>query len=229
MSFLYQCIIDKIRTVFNISKIPVNFYNLFYIAFCDKIYSMKRFLAVLTALFLPMSVWADSCILPESNPFMGTYQQQIAFGIGHGFDTGILLPPPVRPVPYYIATIQYSQPTTFFRVPARRSINLSGAIGTDSKYGWDWQDYSVPIIYITEDIALFRFERIYAGMGAGVGLQGKQNPRIGSKLLFEFKVTFGYNFNDQWAAELFIQHFSNANTAENNSYAFYGLGFTYNY
>ena len=191
---------------------------------------MKKILLFLSIFIFPLSSVADGCLLPDKNPFMGTYQQQVAFGIGQGFDTGILLPPPVHPVPFYIATFQYSQPTTFFRVPARRSLNISGTLGFDSKYGWDWQDYSIPMIYFTEDIALFRYNRIYGGMGAGAGLQAKQNKRIGSKLLFEFKLTFGYNFNDEWAIELFIQHFSNANTAdENNSYAFYGLGFTYNY
>lgn len=191
---------------------------------------MKKILQILSILFLPASAMADSCILPESNPFMGTYQQQVAFGIGQGFDTGILLPPPVRPVPFYIATFQYSQPTTFFRVPARRSVNISETLGLNRKYGWEWQDYTIPMIYFTEDIALFRYHRIYAGLGAGAGLQAKQNKRIGSKLLFQFKLTFGYNFNEKWAMELFIQHFSNANTAdENNSYAFYGLGITYNY
>lgn len=198
--------------------------------FCDIIVFMKKTLAVLFALVLPNLAMADSCILPEENPFMGTYQQQVAFGIGQGFDTGILLPPPVRPVPFYIGTIQYSQPTTFFRIPARRSLNVSMTLGLDEKYGWEWQDYTIPMIYFTEDIALFRYERLYAGLGAGVGLQAQENKRLGAKLIFEFKVTFGYNFNDKWAAELFIQHFSNANTAEeNNSYAFYGLGFTYNY
>ena len=191
---------------------------------------MKKIIAILFALILPNFTMADSCILPEKNPFMGTYQQQIAFGIGQGFDTGILLPPPVRPVPFYIGTIQYSQPTTFFRIPARRSLNVSMTLGLGEKYGWKWQDFTIPMAYATEDIALFRYERLYAGLGAGVGLQAQENKRLGAKLIFEFKVTFGYNFNDEWAAELFIQHFSNANTAEeNNSYAFYGLGFTYNY
>ena len=191
---------------------------------------MKKSGLFLFSLLIPVAATADSCILPEKNPFMGTYQNQFAFGIGQGFDTGILLPPPVRPVPFYIATIQYSQPTTFFRVPARRSVNISETLGLDRKYGWNWPDYTIPMIYFTEDIALFRYERIYAGLGAGAGLQAKQNERIGSKLLFEFKLTFGYNLNDKWATELFIQHFSNANTAdENNSYAFYGLGITYNY
>lgn len=191
---------------------------------------MKKISAILFALILPGFAMADSFILPDENPFMGPYQNQIAFGIGQGFDTGILLPPPTRPVPFYIGTVQYSQPTTFFRTPARRSLNVSMTVGLGEKYGWKWQDFSIPMAYATEDIALFRYERIYAGLGAGVGLQAQENARLGAKLIFEFKLTFGYNFSKQWATELFIQHFSNANTAEeNNSYAFYGLGFTYNY
>ena len=68
------------------------------------------------------------------------------------------------------------------------------------------------------------------GMGAGTGLQARENKRLGAKLVFEFKVTIGYNITKEWATELFIQHFSNANTAdENNSYAFYGLGLTHNF
>lgn len=191
---------------------------------------MKKICIILSALFIPLSGFADSCILPEKNPFMGTYQNQIGFGLGQGFDTGWLLPPPTRPVPFYIGTFTYSQPTTFFRVPARRSINISETLGLHEKYGWKWQDYTIPMIYVTEDIALFRYQRLYAGMGAGAGLQAQENERLGAKLLFQFKVTLGYNFNRKLAGELFIQHFSNANTAEDNhSYAFYGVGFTYNY
>lgn len=191
---------------------------------------MRKRILFSLLLILPNVALADSCILPEKNPFMGEYQQQIAFGIGQGFDTGILLPPPIKPVPFYIGTFQYSQPTTFFRIPARRSINISETLGLHKKNGWDWPDYTIPMAYITEDIALFRYERLYSGLGAGVGLQAKENERLGAKLIFEFKLTFGYNFNKKWAAEFFIQHFSNANTAEDNhSYAFYGLGFTYNY
>ncbi len=191
---------------------------------------MRKRILFSLLLILPNVALADSCILPDKNPFMGEYQQQIAFGIGQGFDTGILLPPPIKPVPFYIGTFQYSQPTTFFRIPARRSINVSETLGLHEKNGWDWPDYTIPMAYVTEDIALFRYKRLYSGLGAGVGLQAKENERLGAKLIFEFKLTFGYNFNKKWAAEFFIQHFSNANTAEDNhSYAFYGLGFTYNY
>ncbi len=191
---------------------------------------MKRIILFCSIVLFSQIAAADQIILPERNPFTGTYQNQLAFGLGQGFDTGWLLPPPVRPVPFYIGTFQYSQPTTFFRVPARRSINISQTVGFHERYGWDWPAYTIPMIYVTEDIALFRIKNVYGGMGAGAGLQAKENERLGAKLLFQFKVSLGYNFNKKWAGEFFIQHFSNANTAEeNHSYAFYGLGFTYNY
>lgn len=188
-----------------------------------------RILFLLPMIF-PGVAMADDWFLPNNNPFTGTYQNQTFYGIGQGFDTGILLPPPVRPVPFYIGTLTYSQPTTFFRIPARRNLNLSVTLGLGEKNGWQWQDYSIPIGYVTEDIALFRYKKLYMGAGAGVGLQVKENERLGAKLVFQFKVTFGYNITKEWATELFIQHFSNANTAEeNHSYAFYGLGITHNF
>jgi len=191
---------------------------------------MKKICLFLLLLIVPSVVSAREYVLPDKNPFMGTYQEQIAFGFGQGFDTGIILPPPVKPVPFYIGTLQYSQPTSFFRIPARRSINVSMTLGLDEARGWKWQDFTIPMLYLTEDIALFRYERFYAGLGAGAGLQAEENARIGSKLIFQFKVMFGCNISKQWALELFIQHFSNANTAEeNNSYAFYGLGATYSF
>ena len=189
---------------------------------------MKKQILILC--MLPFPAMADLNILHGPNPFMGDYQNQISFGIGQGFDTGIILPPPIRPVPFYIATLQYSQPTSFFRIPARRSINFSQTIGLGHKNGWDWADFTIPILYLSEDIAIFRYNKLYMGVGAGFGLQAEENARLGSKLLFQFKMTFGYNFNDKWAMELFIQHFSNADTAEeNNSYAFYGLNITRNF
>ena len=191
---------------------------------------MKTKILFLLPIILPNIALADDWFLPERNPFTGTYQNQMFYGIGQGFDTGILLPPPVRPVPFYIGTITYSQPTTFFRIPARRNLNISETLGLGSKNGWDWTDYTIPIGYATEDIALFRYKRLYMGMGAGVGLQVKENKRLGAKLLFQFKFTIGVNITREWATELFIQHFSNANTAEDNhSYAFYGLGLTHNF
>jgi len=192
---------------------------------------MKKLCAILSIFgCITLNAQANEYLLPSNNPFMGKYQNQIGFGIGQGFDTGILVPPPIKPVPFYIANFQYSQPATFFRIPAKQSINASVTLGLGEKNGWEWDEYTIPMAYITEDIAIFKYWRFYMGAGAGVGLQAKENERLGAKLLFQLKITFGYNIDKQWSTELFIQHFSNANTAEeNNSYAFYGLGLTYNF
>ena len=98
------------------------------------------------------------------------------------------------------------------------------------KYGWDWTDFTIPLVLASGDVALFYGEKWYTGLGAGVGLQAQENERLGAKLLFQFKLFYGYHINKDWGIELYAQHFSNANTAEeNHSYAFFGLGVIRNF
>ncbi len=165
------------------------------------------------------------------NPFMGDNQNQIAINIGQGVNSGFLIPPPSQFVPFYmLPNIQYSQPTTFFKLPARQSLNFGQTVGMGHAYGWDWTDFSIPIAWASGDVALLYGKNWYYATGVGVGFQAQQNDRLGAKLLFQFKITGGYRFNDNWGMEIFVQHFSNGNTAEeNNSYAFYGLGMTYSF
>ena len=165
-----------------------------------------------------------------TNPFMGDAQNQIAFYIGQGVDNGYIVPLPYHPVPFYIAQVQYSQPATFFRLPARLSMNVAETLGLGKRYGWDWTDFTIPLIMVSGDTALLYGQNWYAGVGSGVGLQAQENARLGAKLLFEFKLFYGYHINDIWSVELYAQHFSNANTAEeNHSYAFFGLGVSRNF
>lgn len=165
----------------------------------------------------------------STNPFFGKSQNQVALNIGQGFDYGWLVAPPLRPVPYYTAHFQYSQPATFFKIPARQSLNASMNLGLAKDNGWDWRDFSVPIIYWSGDAALLYGKKWYSGAGIGGGFQMDENERIGSKLLFQFKLFAGYKITERYTAELFMQHFSNGATAENNSYLFWGLGMTYNF
>ena len=165
-----------------------------------------------------------------SNPFMGDYENQMAFYLGQGFDNGYIIPLPYHAVPFYIAQIQYSQPTTFFRLPARQSLNVAETAGFGEMYGWDWREFTIPMAVISGDVALLHGQKWYTGVGAGAGLQAKQNIRLGAKLLFQFKMFYGYRINEKWNVELYAQHFSNANTAEENkSYAFFGLGISRNF
>ncbi len=184
---------------------------------------MKKIVSVLCILL---------CVAPVAayNPFMGDAQNQIAMSFAGGVNSGFLTPPPSHFVPFTILNLQYSQPTTFFKIPARQSINIAQTFGFGKKYDWDWEKFTIPIIYLSEDIALYCGNRTYFGVGAGVGLQAQQNERIGSKLLFQFKLTAGYRINECFNLELFVQHFSNANTDVNNhSYGFYGAGITYSF
>ena len=185
---------------------------------------MKKIATIFAVLFTSFSAYASD------NPFMGDKQNQIAINLGQGVNSGFLIPPPTQLVPFYFTHIQYSQPTTFFKVPARQSINIGQTLGFGQKYGWDWDKYTIPMIFLSEDIALAYGNNWYFATSVGVGLQAQQNERLGAKLLFQFKLFGGYRINDHWGVELFVQHFSNANTArENYSYAFYGAGFTYSF
>ena len=57
-----------------------------------------------------------------------------------------------------------------------------------------------------------------------------ENERIGTKLLFGFKLLAGYKIFDKFNTELFMQHFSNGETSVNNfSYNFLGFGISYNF
>ncbi len=164
------------------------------------------------------------------NPFMNIFENQINIGIGTGVNSGFLIPPPSQFVPFNIINIQYSQPATFFKLPARKSINIAQTIGSGKKYGWHWDKYTIPIAYLSTDVALLYGTNWYWTTGIGVGFQAQQNERLGSKLLFQFKIIFGYKFTDRIGGELFIQHFSNGNTDHKNySYAFYGTSITYNF
>lgn len=166
----------------------------------------------------------------ESNPFFGDYENQIAFNLGYGVNSGFLLPPPTQWVPFLMIQAQYSQPTEFFGLPARKSLNIIQTLGHGKKYGWHWDKYTIPIAMLSEDVIPFHGDDWYTFIGMGVGFQAQQNERIGSKLLFGFKMGAGYKLSPCTAVELFVQHFSNGNTApENNSYGFYGLGLVYNF
>lgn len=180
------------------------------------------------------SIFALVCVTAHAadgvNPFFGTNQNQFALNLGQGVDSGIIVPPPFRLVPFYFVHIQYSQPTTFFRLPARQSLNIGQTLGFGEKYHWHWDDFTIPMAFLSGDVALLHGERWYTSAGIGMGMQAQQNERLGAKLIFQFKLAAGWRFTEHWGTEIFVQHFSNGNTAkENHSYAFYGLGMTYSF
>jgi hypothetical protein len=194
---------------------------------------MKQPLIFLLAIFAASAA--------NANPFFGVAENQMYFHFGLGTDTTWLFANPAMTVPFSIFNFQYSQPSVIFRLPARESVNISYAYGwgrtknhdaggaNPNEY-WDWKKYSIPIVYFSEDVALYHTDSWYFGAGIAVGVQAVQNERIGSKSLSGIKLFAGHRISGVWSTELFMQHFSNGSTApQNNSYNFYGLGFGYNF
>ncbi|MDR1207350.1 MAG: hypothetical protein LBK26_02975 [Rickettsiales bacterium] len=168
----------------------------------------------------------------DENPFFGGAGNQVALHLGEAVDYGFIMGAPNRFVPYISVHMQYSQPATFFRLPSRQSLNVSMNLGFGNKYGWKWNDFTIPIAYLSEDVILATYGRFYTGLGAGAGMQMQQNARIGSKLLFQFKWFLGYGLSDNYHLEVFAQHFSNGTTTPqclNNSYNLWGVGVVYNF
>lgn len=190
----------------------------------DNIKFMKKFCYFLLIPSLTTGAYATE------NPFFNGYKNQIALDFGWGVDSGFLIPAPIRWVPFIMGQFQYSQPSEFFRLPARKSLNIVQTLGAGTSRGWHWDKYTIPIVTISQDVILAYNNNWYFFTGLSAGFQAQQNERIGSKLLFGFKFGGGYRLSDCVSIELFAQHYSNGNTApENNSYAFFGTGFTFNF
>ncbi len=188
---------------------------------------MQKVILFLPILFLGLqSAHADA----KENPFFWGHDRQFALNLGSGVNSGFLVPPPSQFVPFFMAHVQYSLPNTFFEFPARQSLNIAQTIGMGKKYGWNWKEFSIPIAFLSGDVAFLQGKNWYAGLGAGLGMQAKENDRISSKMLFTFKLFAGYRLSESVNGEIFVQHFSNGcTTDDNHSYAFYGLGVAYNF
>ncbi|MCL2338972.1 MAG: acyloxyacyl hydrolase, partial [Proteobacteria bacterium] len=145
----------------------------------------------------------------------------------------------VNPAPYYMVALSYSQPNTFFRMPGRRTISAIKTLGwgygayngTCHFNACDWRQYGNEIFMISQDFAWpFWRNKMYAGIGAGVAIQGQQNDRLNTKFLIPFRMFIGYHITESWNAELIMQHFSNGDTGEANKvYDFLALGISYNF
>ncbi len=197
---------------------------------------MKKIFLPFTFFLVPLVSFA------AANPFMGDNQSQIMLNIGQGVDSYSLLPLPTRWVPYTMVQVQYSQPTTVFRLPARQNIAITKNFGYGTKYGrgpsekwpdgleWDWTEYSTEYAQITWDVALLSGDGWYFAVGMGLAMQGRQNERNNTKFMIPMKLMAGYRFAKNWNVELFSQHYSNGDTGDMNySYNFWGLGLGYSF
>ena len=83
----------------------------------------KSIVPFIAAFLFAVPVFADE------NPFFNDNRNQIMFNLGQGVNSFGLISMPDNPVPFNMIQIQYSQPTEFFRMPARKSLNFIQTIG----------------------------------------------------------------------------------------------------
>ncbi|MDR1071691.1 MAG: acyloxyacyl hydrolase [Rickettsiales bacterium] len=165
-----------------------------------------------------------------ADPMFDGMENQLAISSGVAIASQSLIYFPMYFVPYFTSELTYSQPNTVFRLPGRQNINIGKNIGRGQSRGWDWKLLNEYVFFLSEDAFLYNTENWYYGLGLGVGMQLDYNERIGSLLIFEFKMIVGRKISERANVELFFQHFSNGHTTENNySYNFYGASVVFKF
>jgi hypothetical protein len=178
-------------------------------------------LVLLPCLFGP--ALADSLV---DNPMFGDKQNQ--FGLYAGGSTGTGAVSRMGSTLQVqedlgVVELQYAQPSTFFRLPARSSIHVAQIVGQDKT--------QVVFGLMQEFLLVPNFEHVYAGLGLGIYIKERSTDgRVDSAFTFGEKLFLGYRFDNDYCLELYWRHFSNGDiTPVNEAYNFVGLGLIKNF
>ena len=137
-------------------------------------------------------------------------------GTGDGNMWHLVNPLVMNISPMTMFGIQYSQPTTILRLPARINVELLQNIAYHSSSG-----ASFGAVGMSWDVALFSWCGFYIGVGLGEYLRDSGDQYVTSRLVFGERIFFGGQITDRLRAEIFTQHFSNGDFTETN----HGLNF----
>ena len=111
----------------------------------------------------------------------------------------------------FFSSVRYSQPTLFFRLPSKRTIEL-GSFNALSDT--DLVQYDQKIFGLMEE-AIFDLKWVYLTLGLGFYIKSASTDRIGSKFTFGQRIAIGRNFANI-NVELYARHFSNGSVTEEN-------------
>jgi hypothetical protein len=166
----------------------------------------------------------------EPAPFFKGTDNQMGIYFGQGTGGGSIQPDFWDITPFGWTMFQYSQPATFFRLPARQNIHVGTTMGWGDKDDECWKNYSWPQAGLSMDAAVMTWNDFYLGGGIGAFMKYERDERQDSRYMFGLKMFVGYGISESWAAEIFTQHFSNGNLSPNNgSYNFFGLALLRNF
>lgn len=183
---------------------------------------------ILFALFCIISIISVADARP--NPMFGkNHQDSVTLYIGQGTGSGSLfklIAPPLWDIsPMTMAMIQYSQPITVFRLPARQNLNIIQNTAYNSAHGLSFLGAG-----ISWDVTPFSWRGFYIGAGLGPYYRDSHDRYVESRLVFGEKFFIGKNISDNWRAEFFTLHFSNGDfTDTNKGFNFTGLAINYSF
>ncbi|MCL1892581.1 MAG: acyloxyacyl hydrolase [Alphaproteobacteria bacterium] len=186
---------------------------------------MKKFYIYLLFALVAMPVFAKE----NNNPFFGRHENQIGLYAGQSTGPGNmtkLIPLDWEYEQFLFANLQYSQPTDFFRLPAR--LNLHAILFL--KHG-DVDIRTQPAAGLSWDVALLHGRRVYLGVGLGGFIKPEYtHDRQDSLFMFGEKLFVGCRFSKHWSAEIYTQHFDSGGlTPINGGYNFVGLSVLWNF
>lgn len=164
------------------------------------------------------------------NPMFGDeHQNAITFHVGQSVASGSLFKL-IDPIMWDISPmtsvmLQYSQPITVFRLPARQNIAVVQNMGYRSNRG-----LSFVAAGISWDVSLIDWCGFYMGVGIGPYMRDSHDRYVESRLVFGEKVFIGKNISDAWRMELFTLHFSNGDFTETNrGFNFAGMAINFSF
>ena len=165
-----------------------------------------------------------------ANPMFGhNSRNTIGIYIGQSTSQGdlghLVFPWDWRISPMTLSMIQYSQPISLLRMPARINVHALQNFGYASADGT-----SFGAIGISWDIAFISICDFYIGAGLGPYMRDSGDKYVSSRLVFGERVFIGYKISEHLNAELFTLHFSNGDfTQTNQGFNFIGLGINYSF
>jgi hypothetical protein len=167
----------------------------------------------------------------KNDPLFAGASDSVGLYFGMGLRNCQIYPDFTKPAPFGMAMIEYGQPMTFFRLPAKYSFHIGYTQGFDDNYkGEDWVDYSWPMGGISLETVLMSWGDFYGGAGLGMFMKWKVDERQDSRFIFGLKGFIGYEISDAVSVEFFHRHFSNGNlTPINRAYNFTGLGMNFRF
>ena len=185
---------------------------------------MNRIIFLIFITMTPLMAFA------RENPMFGNgYENSITFYTAQGTGSGTLfklIEPDLWKINNMtVFMLQYSQPTTIFRLPGRQSLHAMQNIAYGSNTG-----LSFGALGISWDASFFDWAGYYTGFGLGPYLRDSRDRWVESRLVFGVKFFVGKRLSDRWSAEFFTIHFSNGNFTEKNegfNFAGFSIGYSF--